>query len=137
MVGLALAGVDPAAHGFRIDGETDGFARGLFEGRLLNHVMVSVFWEPMQKALRRSGAGRAFGLEAFLRWFAEQDLEEMSRPGSASLSARSLYYRLPYPIAEVTRRILFDPLKRSTSTRLRRSLLELIDRSPGGTRKGR
>ena len=137
MVGLALAGVDPAKHGFRVDSTTNGFVRGLFERRLVDRKMVELFWEPFQERLRRSGVDRAFGLEAFLLWFGGQDLEAQSRPGQASLSARDLYYRLPYPIAEPARRLLFDPLKRSTSMRFRHWLGMLTEFAPFGRARKR
>jgi hypothetical protein len=100
---LALAGVDPNECGFCADRSTFNRMRVLFQRKLLTRQDIVLWWRPLQQAVLNEVEGGLCGARQFFGWFKTMDLESSAGPYGSPLS--DLYYRLPYPVADLLRTV--------------------------------
>ena len=76
MIGLAVAGVDPNRHGFRLDRETLEHLRArLADGEFLRSANNRFMWWDIQRRLPGHASVEVEGLESFFSWFREFQID--------------------------------------------------------------
>lgn len=104
-VGFALEGIDPADHGFDVDGETFAYVRDRLEsGEWISDENFRFQWHDIRNHLEADGEGDYPypEVEEFVRWFAATDIDEelvdRLEPPAHHQVVQTIARHTPYPL---------------------------------------
>jgi hypothetical protein len=106
---LTIAGIDPNEWGFNVDTKSWSILKSLFEKKKIPNGNLKVFWKPLQKTIPNKMERDLYGSKKFFEWFKTRDLSEFEKTPNNPLSL--LYYKTPYPIAHVLRKIFHQKFR--------------------------
>jgi hypothetical protein len=98
-LGLALAGLDPADHGFDLAPDVGEHAVEQFErGAWLSDQHGAYHWEYFQQELPEADELPIGNVEPFLEWLPEADFEEIAGSSTRDRGLRAVARHTPYPV---------------------------------------
>ncbi|WP_209452152.1 hypothetical protein [Halosimplex halophilum] len=98
-MGLALAGLDPADHGYDLDRRSFARAVRKFEaGEWLDDHHSPYYWQQFQERLPADADLPMDGSDAFVRWLLDADIESMAGSPTRDRLVRTAARHTPYPV---------------------------------------
>jgi len=101
----ALAGINPNECGFSVNRSTYDQIQNSLAGSRWE--MIALWWKPLQQAIREETELDVDDSREFFVWLSRVNIDSMlSRLPPYSSPLSSIYHTLPYPIADILRRVI-------------------------------